>query len=161
MAIRLKRVYLPPAPGDGQRILVDRLWPRGLRKADAAIASWVRDLAPSDALRVWYARDPERWPEFKRRYFAELDSKVTEVRAFAQSLGKGRVTFLFAKTDEIHNNAAALKDYLERLGTMPRGKARPAAKTRATARRGGGAGPARRPRSARRRGPRASAARAP
>jgi uncharacterized protein YeaO (DUF488 family) len=123
-------VYLPPEPRDGRRILVDRLWPRGIRKDDAAIDLWARELAPSDALRAWFARDPAKWVEFKRRYFAELDRKADEVRAFAASLGTGRMTFVFAKTDETRNNAVALTAYLERR----RGGGRPSTTKKSGAR---------------------------
>ncbi|MFO0997874.1 MAG: DUF488 family protein [Alphaproteobacteria bacterium] len=153
MAIRLKRVYLEPELGDGRRVLVDRLWPRGLRKDAARIDLWARDLAPSDSLRAWYGKDPERWPEFRRRYFAELDGKRDAVRDFAASLGKGTVTFLFAKADETRNNAVALKMYLERKGRGGTVKSRPSMK-RATGRPRAGASPAHPPRRARRRGPR-------
>jgi uncharacterized protein YeaO (DUF488 family) len=110
--IRLKRAYLPPSPEDGVRVLVDRLWPRGLRKSEAAIDRWLKDLAPSTELRRWFGHDPSRWSEFRRRYEVEL-SRHTELldalRAMAQ---KGPVTLVFAARDELHNQAVVLKDFL-------------------------------------------------
>jgi uncharacterized protein YeaO (DUF488 family) len=110
--IRLKRAYLPPSPEDGVRVLVDRLWPRGLPKSEAAIDRWLKDLAPSTELRRWFGHDPSRWSEFRRRYEVEL-SRHTELldalRAMAQ---KGPVTLVFAAQDELHNQAVVLKDFL-------------------------------------------------
>ena len=113
MHLSLKRVYEEPSPRDGVRVLVDRLWPRGLSKDKAAIDLWIREAAPSDALRKWYRHDPEKWPEFRRRYFAELDSKPEEL-APLEELGRRRVTLVFSSREERLNNAAALKEYLER-----------------------------------------------
>jgi uncharacterized protein YeaO (DUF488 family) len=110
--IRLKRAYLAPSPEDGMRVLVDRLWPRGLRKSEAAIDRWLKDLAPSTELRRWFGHDPARWSEFRRRYEAELLGKtelLDELRAMAQ---KGSVTLVFAAQDELHNQAVVLKDFL-------------------------------------------------
>lgn len=112
--ILIKRVYEAPAATDGKRILVDRLWPRGLSKAAATIAHWVRDVAPSDALRAWYKHDPDKWEEFQRRYFVELDALGSELEELRQAMGSGRVTFVFAAREAQLNNAAALKAYLER-----------------------------------------------
>lgn len=111
--IRTKRAYDPPAPQDGARFLVDRLWPRGRRKEDARIDAWLRDLAPSDALRRWFGHDPKRWAEFKRRYFAELDRKPHALRPLLEAARKGPVTLVFGARDVDHNNAVALKEYLE------------------------------------------------
>jgi len=112
--LKVKRVYEHPGKSDGLRILVDRLWPRGLTKAKAKIDLWLKEIAPSDALRKWSHHDPERWPEFKKRYFAELGKNPEEVKnILSQSKGK-TVTLLFAAKDEQHNNAVALREYLEK-----------------------------------------------
>jgi uncharacterized protein YeaO (DUF488 family) len=113
-SIALKRVYEAPAKGDGIRILVDRLWPRGVSKEKARLDLWLRDIAPSDDLRGWFAHDPKRWSEFKRRYRAELKGRSAELQPIRDALRKGNVTFLFAAHDEEHNNAAALKETIER-----------------------------------------------
>jgi uncharacterized protein YeaO (DUF488 family) len=110
--IRLKRVYASPAAEDGVRILVDRLWPRGLTKREAAIDRWLRDLAPSTELRRWFGHDPSRWDEFQRRYGRELREQgelLKEVRSLAR---RRRVTLLFGAHDEQHNNAVALREFL-------------------------------------------------
>lgn len=111
--VRLKRVYDPPAPGDGRRILVDRLWARGLSKAKAKIDFWAKDIAPSTALRKWYGHDPDKWREFRKRYFAELDANPAGVAGLRAQLGKGTVTLLFSSKETRLNNAAALREYLE------------------------------------------------
>ena len=107
--IRLKRAYRPAAADDGARILVDRLWPRGLKKSDAAIDRWLKDIAPSTALRQWFAHDPARWPEFRRRYAAEIrrhPDQLAELRAIAR---KGPVTLIFSARDELRNDAVVLR----------------------------------------------------
>lgn len=112
--IRLKRAYAAPSAEDGARILVDRLWPRGLRKSDAAIDRWLKDLAPSTELRRWFGHEPERWREFQRRYKRELSERsglLDEVRALAR---QRPVTLLFAARDETHNEAVVLADLLRR-----------------------------------------------
>lgn len=113
-AIRTKRIYVHPAAEDGIRILVDRLWPRGVKKEDAHIEAWLKDIAPSDSLRHWFGHDPERWIEFKRRYAAELSgSKAKEGIEYLRNLSaKGRITMVYSATDEMHNNAVALQEYL-------------------------------------------------
>jgi uncharacterized protein YeaO (DUF488 family) len=111
MSIRLKRIYDPPRPDDGLRILVDRLWPRGVSKESAAIDRWLREIAPSDALRKWYGHDPQRWAEFRRRYREELRAQralVSELR----KLARRRITLVFAAHDEKHNNAVVLRELL-------------------------------------------------
>lgn len=113
MTIKIKRVYDPPTPADGRRILVDRLWPRGMAKANAKIDFWMKEIAPSNALRQWYAHDPQKWPEFKRKYFAELEANRETLNAFLQQLGKGKSTFLFSSKETRLNNALALKEYIE------------------------------------------------
>lgn len=113
MKLRLKRVYESAAKSDGKRILVDRLWPRGLSKAKAKIDLWARAVAPSNNLRSWYRHEHEKWPEFKRRYFAELRHNKTAVKELVALIGKGRVTLLFGSKEPRCNNAAALKKYLD------------------------------------------------
>jgi len=111
-----KRIYEPAEPDDGYRVVVDRMWPRGLRKVDAAIDEWLRDIAPSAELRRWFGHDPARWDEFVRRYHAELEAKPASIDYLA-ALGRERtVTLCFAARDKVHNNAAALQAYLERAG---------------------------------------------
>lgn len=114
--IKIKRVYDRPARLDGRRILVDRLWPRGLSKAAGAIEFWAKDVAPSNELRRWYGHVPEKWPEFKRRYFAELDANSEAVVQFRGQLGQGTVTLLFGSKETRLNNAVALKEYVESGG---------------------------------------------
>jgi uncharacterized protein YeaO (DUF488 family) len=110
--IAVKRIYAPPAATDGQRVLVDRIWPRGVRKADAALTLWLKDIAPSDELRKWFGHEPARWMEFQQRFRAELDRNDEAVRRLRALLGKGRVTLLYGAHDEAHNNAVALAAYL-------------------------------------------------
>jgi uncharacterized protein YeaO (DUF488 family) len=112
--VQIKRAYEPPSGEDGVRILVDRLWPRGLSKPRAAIDLWLKDLAPSVSLRRWFNRDPARWTEFKERYAQELDAKKTAVAALIGAARRGRVTLLFGARDAEHNNAVALHSYLTR-----------------------------------------------
>ncbi len=114
--IALKRVYDEPDPGDGLRILVDRLWPRGVKKEAAHLDRWEKDLAPSDDLRRWFAHDPEKWTEFRRRFREELADKGALLHELARQAGRGRVTLLFAAKDEEHNNAVVLKELLEEEG---------------------------------------------
>jgi len=114
MAIRLKRVYDAPAKSDGRRILVERLWPRGLAKAKAKVDHWARDSAPSKELRQWFGHDPERWDEFRRRYFAELDANPEAVRALREQIARGPCTFVYASREERLNNSVALAEYLGR-----------------------------------------------
>ena len=112
MDIGVKRIYEPPARSDGGRILVDRMWPRGMARKDAHIDSWIKEIAPSDALRRWFGHDREKWPEFKRRYIAELtrNPAVAELRE-AMAASK-TVPLLFAAKDGLHNNAVVLRDFL-------------------------------------------------
>ncbi len=114
MKLKLKRVYDPPASDDGTRVLVDRLWPRGLSKEKAKVEEWPKDVAPSDSLRKWFGHDPERWNEFEKRYFKELDEKPDVRKTVIPSSKKGAVTLVYGAKDEEHNNAVALKDYLEK-----------------------------------------------
>ena len=112
--IRIKRVYAEPAADDGLRILVDRLWPRGLTKAAARLDHWAKEIAPSSELRRWYGHDPVKWKEFRSRYFAELDERTEAVGAFRGLIAKGRVTFLSAAKAEKLSHAVALREYLGR-----------------------------------------------
>ncbi|HJU87391.1 MAG TPA: DUF488 family protein [Gemmatimonadota bacterium] len=114
MRISLKRVYEPPARSDGLRVLVERLWPRGLSKEDAKIDLWAKEAAPSAELRRWFDHRPDRWPEFKRRYFRELDSRDDALQPLHEHVRAGHVTFVFASRETRFNNAVALKEYLER-----------------------------------------------
>lgn len=116
MAVSLKRVYEKPTKADGCRILVERLWPRGLSKQDAKVDLWAKDAAPSSELRRWFDHRPERWVEFKRRYFSELRVRDEALEAIRERLGAGAVTFVFASRESRYNNAVALKEYLERKG---------------------------------------------
>lgn len=128
MPIAVKRVYEPPSPNDGLRVLVDRLWPRGLTKSVARIDLWARELAPSNELRQWYAHDAKKWPEFKRRFFAELKTRVDALQPLALQARKQKITLLFASREPRFNNAFALKQFLEartRARSKPR-RARPA-----------------------------------
>ncbi|UCI25460.1 DUF488 domain-containing protein [Mesorhizobium sp. B2-8-5] len=110
--IAVKRVYEPPAKADGQRVLVDRIWPRGVSKKDAELTLWLKEIAPSDALRKWFGHEPERWAEFQKRYRAELDANGDAVAELRALLGRGKVTLLYGAHDEAHNNAVALAGYL-------------------------------------------------
>ena len=111
--IKIKRAYDPVSSDDGKRILVDRLWPRGIKKDHAAIDEWVKDIAPSTELRKWYSHDPAKWGEFKKRYKIELKDKIGIVDRLRQESKKRTITFLFsAKATEL-NNAVALKEFIE------------------------------------------------
>ncbi len=112
MRVAIKRVYEPAADDDGRRILVDRLWPRGLSKEKAAVDLWLKEVAPSSELRKWFGHDPEKWGEFQRRYRAELDSNDEAVQALKQAIGKGKATLLYGAHDERHNQAVVLRDML-------------------------------------------------
>ncbi len=111
--IQIKRVYEPASGSDDRRVLVDRLWPRGLSKSIAKIDLWVRDIAPSNELRKWYGHDPEKWSEFKQRYYAELEANPEAVEALLEYLGNGNVTLVYSSREERLNNAVALKEYVE------------------------------------------------
>ncbi|MCC6312378.1 MAG: DUF488 domain-containing protein [Thermomicrobiales bacterium] len=113
--VRLKRAYAPEEPSDGQRILVDRLWPRGVSKARADLADWMKDLAPSTELREWFGHDPVRWEEFARRYRAELAQHPEAVEQLRDLARKGPVTLIYGARDQEHNEAVVLRDVL--LGT--------------------------------------------
>ncbi|MCK5482798.1 MAG: DUF488 family protein [Gemmatimonadetes bacterium] len=125
MPLQVKRVYVSPHPEDGLRILVDRLWPRGLAQEAAALDEWVRECAPSDELRKWFAHDRAKWSEFKRRYFAELRSKEELLATIRSMAEKGRVTLLFGASDTECNNAVALMEYLEAVSEKARKRSTP------------------------------------
>src|SRR5512142_602014 len=103
--IRLKRAYEAPDPSDGKRILVERLWPRGLTKEAAKLDAWVKEVSPSPELRKWFAHDPEKWPEFQERYRAELEENAAGIAELREAMGKGTVTFVYAARDEERNSA--------------------------------------------------------
>jgi len=115
MPIFLKRVYEKPAKRDGVRVLVERLWPRGLTKQEAKIDLWLKEAAPSSELRRWFSHDPTKWKEFKNRYSAELDQKGTLLSPIVERAQKDTVTFVYASKEERFNNAVALKEYLDQL----------------------------------------------
>jgi uncharacterized protein YeaO (DUF488 family) len=120
MSVRIRRVYEPPEETDGLRVLVDRLWPRGLKKNSARIDLWLRDLAPSTTLRKWFGHDPGKWAEFQRRYFAELDGCKEDIETLLTHARSGTVTLLFAAQEPHYNNAVALQRYLaSRLAKPP------------------------------------------
>ncbi len=102
-------MYEPPDHHDGRRILVDRIWPRGLSRESASIDLWLKDIAPSTELRKWFNHDPEKWEEFEKRYLAELNDKDESIRILKEELGKGVATLLYAAKDQEHNQAEVLK----------------------------------------------------
>jgi uncharacterized protein YeaO (DUF488 family) len=112
--IHVKRAYEKPSRKDGLRILVERLWPRGLTKARAALDLWVKEVAPSPALRKWFSHDPAKWEQFEKRYWKELRGNPDAVALLRHHIRRGAVTFVYAARDEEHNGAVALKAFLER-----------------------------------------------
>ncbi|MCG6900509.1 MAG: DUF488 family protein [Gammaproteobacteria bacterium] len=117
MLIYVKRAYEEPSENDGHRILVDRVWPRGVTRQRMQLDAWVRELAPSTELRKWFAHDPKKWKQFRRRYFEELDGCPEEVHRLLEMLATGRVTLVYSARNDKFNNAIALKEYLEnRMG---------------------------------------------
>ncbi len=118
MAIQTYRIYDPEAPPIGVRVLVDRLWPRGIRSADPRIDEWMKEVAPSNQLRRWYQHDPQKWPEFKRRYFNELDEHPEIVHSLGKLAQSSDLVLLFGSRERVLNNASALKEYLE--GKLPK-----------------------------------------
>ncbi len=111
--VQIKRVYDKPLKKDGFRVLVDRLWPRGLSKEKAKVDLWLKEIAPSDSLRNWFAHDPDKWDEFRKRYFSELDRKKELFPMIAGKLGQS-VTLLYGAKEEKFNNAIALREYLKK-----------------------------------------------
>jgi uncharacterized protein YeaO (DUF488 family) len=112
--ILLKRAYEPASPTDGERVLVERLWPRGLTKRKAAVDLWMKEVAPSAELRKWFAHDPAKWKQFERRYWKELGRAKEPVALLRAKAKRGTVTLVYAARDEEHNGALALKQFLER-----------------------------------------------
>ena len=115
MIIKLKRVYEKPDSNDGIRILVERLWPRCLSKEKARVDIWLINAAPSTELRIWFAHDPTKWEEFKKRYYSELKKSPEALYPISNLTEKGNITFVFASKEEEFNNAIALKEYVEKL----------------------------------------------
>ncbi len=113
MPIFLKRAYQKPSSEDGKRILVERLWPRGLKKEDVKIDEWPKDIAPSTELRKWYGHDPSKWVRFKERYWKELEGKEIVLLRLLKESKERRITFVYGSKEERLNNAAALKEYIE------------------------------------------------
>jgi uncharacterized protein YeaO (DUF488 family) len=111
--IQLKRVYEEKSAADGARYLVERLWPRGVKKASLQLDGWLKDVAPSAELRKWFSHDPKKWDEFRRKYFAELDRVPDALEPILQATRQGAVTLLYSSRDAEHNNAVALKEYIE------------------------------------------------
>jgi uncharacterized protein YeaO (DUF488 family) len=114
VSIWIRRAYEEPTRNDGYRVLVDRVWPRGVSKEELEIDDWIRDLAPSTRLRQWFDHDPARWEEFQRRYFQELRGKEGAIRDLLERIQRGRVTLVFGARDPDHNNAVALRAFLEK-----------------------------------------------
>jgi len=112
--IKTKRAYRPAAPADGCRVLVERLWPRGLSKAEAALDLWLKEVAPSPELRQWFGHDPQKWEQFCQKYWAELARKGEAVELLRAKAREGELTLVYGSRDEEHNAAVALKLYLER-----------------------------------------------
>lgn len=110
--VKLKRAYDKPAKADGRRFLVERLWPRGIRKEDLPFEAWLKDVAPSTDLRKWFSHDPAKWPEFRRRYRKELETHEEALAPLRAAARKGTVTLVYGSHDTEHNAAVALKDYL-------------------------------------------------
>ena len=110
--VRLKRAYEPPEEKDGTRILVDRLWPRGVSKADAQLDDWIKEIAPSGELRTWFGHDPERWDEFRERYRAELAQHSEVLKDLRRRAREGPITLVYSARDEIHNDAIVLRNVL-------------------------------------------------
>ncbi len=121
--IRIKRVYIEPSPRDGMRILIDRVWPRGITKERAHIVEWRKELAPSTLLRKWFGHDPVKWTEFRKRYRTELkrSDQLDALKKLAQRSSRGTVTLVYGAADEEHNQAVALKEWLDELSRAARG----------------------------------------
>ena len=114
MNVQIKRVYEEPSTSDGKRILIDRLWPRGLTKEKAKVDLWLKDIAPSTELRQWFGHDPSKWNEFKKRYHDELKKNREIILKLIEQLKTGKVTLVYGAKDEEHNDAVVLKEYLEK-----------------------------------------------
>jgi uncharacterized protein YeaO (DUF488 family) len=114
MDVRIKRAYEPPAPSDGRRVLIDRIWPRGVSRERARLDEWARELAPSGELRRWFGHDPDRFGEFRRRYERELESQEDTLRELRRRAAEGTVTLVYGARDTEHNDAVVLADVLRR-----------------------------------------------
>jgi uncharacterized protein YeaO (DUF488 family) len=126
--IKLKRVYDKEALDDGTRFLVERLWPRGIKKSALHLDNWLKEVGPSTRLRQWFGHDPGKWDEFRRRYFAELDANPATWEPIVEAAQRGTVTLLYSSHDTEHNNAVALKEYLgQKLRKNTKAKHKPAA----------------------------------
>jgi uncharacterized protein YeaO (DUF488 family) len=121
--VKLKRAYDRVSPTDGKRLLVERLWPRGLSKEHLKLDGWIREVAPTTELRKWFGHDPAKWRQFRSRYFRELDSRPASWRSIVSLAGRGTVTLVYSSHDEEHNNAVALREYLQ-LKTRRRARLR-------------------------------------
>ncbi|QHI69011.1 DUF488 domain-containing protein [Tichowtungia aerotolerans] len=113
MKIKIKRIYEEASAADGWRVLVDRLWPRGVRREEAQLDEWAKEVTPSDALRKWYGHDPGKWDEFSKKYRAELEEKTDELTKLLESCPEKTMTLLFAAKDETHSHAVVLKEVLD------------------------------------------------
>jgi uncharacterized protein YeaO (DUF488 family) len=111
--VNIKRVYEEPKKSDGKRILVDRLWPRGLRKAEVKVDLWLKEIAPSTALRKWFSHEPSKWEEFKKRYSVELEKKYEQISLLEREVSEGKVTLVYGAKDQEHNGAVVLREFLE------------------------------------------------
>ena len=122
--VKLKRAYDPAALADGNRVLVERLWPRGIRKQDLALDEWMKVVAPSTTLRKWFGHDPKRWSEFRQRYLKELKASPASegLRALAERASKATVTLIFSSRDADHNNAVVLKHVIESRASTPKSR---------------------------------------
>lgn len=116
--IRIKRAYEPPTHDDGTRILIDRLWPRGVKKENLALDQWAKELSPSTELRQWFGHDPARWQEFRRRYAAELRQRTDLLDPLRAQARKGPITLVYSAHDEAHNNAVAMREFILAPGTI-------------------------------------------
>ena len=129
--IRVKRVYEPATKSDGMRFLADHLWPRGLKKEDVKIQAWIKAVSPSNELREWFGHDPAKWKEFQRRYFAELNKNAEAWEPLLEAAQEGDITLVYSARDEDHNNAVALKSYLEKRQKSKTPRKRPSRAKRA------------------------------
>ncbi len=114
MPVKIKRIYDPPAMDDGLRVLVDRLWPRGIKKSEARVDLWLRDIAPSSELRKWFGHREDRWEEFRKRYFNELEEKKDLLGIIVEKSVSGDITLLYSAKNTVFNNAIVLKEYIEK-----------------------------------------------
>ncbi|MEO6973435.1 MAG: DUF488 domain-containing protein [Rhodoferax sp.] len=119
--IQIKRAYEPPLDADGTRILIDRLWPRGVKKEALALTQWAKELAPSTELRQWFGHDPALWPEFRRRYAVELRPRAEPLESLRALAREGTITLVYGAHDEAHNNAVAMRDFLLTPGAIETG----------------------------------------